>query len=347
MAIQASLDLVRKRIPYDPKVTPLIENAMQAAQRGASLTQRMLAFARRQDLKRESVDVPALVRGMTELMQRTLGQAVSVETRFPLALPMVTTDANQLEAALLNLAINARDAMPQGGLITIAGRLETLGDNDARQLAPGRYVSLSVTDEGEGMDEETLRRAAEPFFTTKGVGKGTGLGLPMVHGLAEQSGGRLVLRSKPGRGTTAEIWLPVAEGRLPGAGSGEQSGTQAATPTRALNILAVDDDALVLFNTVAMLEELGHKVFDASSGRAALGVLERQPIDLLITDQGMPGMTGVQLGQLVREKWPRTQIIIATGYAELPAGSPSFPKLNKPFLEAELQEAIAALERSS
>ncbi len=342
MAIQASLDLVRRRMPHDPRITPLIENAMQAAQRGASLTQRMLAFARRQDLNRENLDIPTLVRGMTDLMQRTLGQGVSVETRFPISLPLVTTDPNQLESALLNLCINARDAMPRGGLITISGRPETLAADNSLKLNPGRYVCLAVTDEGEGMDEETLRRAAEPFFTTKGTGKGTGLGLPMVHGLAEQSGGRLMLHSKPGQGTTAEIWLPLAEPRADDAKDHPPT-IPTASPERKLNILAVDDDALVLFNTVAMLEELGHNVFDAASGRAALAVLERQPIDLLITDQGMPGMTGVQLAQLIQEKWPRTQIVIATGYAELPEGSPPFPRLNKPFLEAELAAAIAAI----
>ena len=339
MAIQASLDLVRKRLPHDPKITSLIDNAMQAAQRGTSLTQRMLAFARRQELNRENVDVASLVRGMTELMQRTLGQGVSVETSFPISLPQVTTDPNQLESAVLNLAINARDAMARGGVITISGRLEALGRDNALSLEPGRYVCIAVTDQGEGMDEKTLRRAVEPFFTTKGIGKGTGLGLPMVHGLAEQSGGRLVLRSKRDQGTTAEIWLPVAEGEPADVGDHLQTPPKAA-PQHKLNILAVDDDALVLFNTVAMLEELGHNAFDAASGRAALGVLESHPIDLLVTDQAMPGMTGLELAQVVQERWPRTQIIVATGYAELPEGSPHFPKLNKPFLEAELAAAV-------
>ncbi len=342
MAIQASLDLVRRRMPHDPRITPLIENAVQAAQRGAALTQRMLAFARRQDLNRENVDIPTLVRGMTELIQRTIGPGVSVETRFPISLPLIATDSNQLESALLNLAINARDAMPRGGLITISARLETLAEGNSLNLKPSRYICLAVTDDGEGMDDDTLRRAAEPFFTTKGTGKGTGLGLPMVHGLAEQSGGRLVLRSRPGEGTTAEIWLPVTGVRVE-ARTDSRTMIPAASPERKLNILAVDDDALVLFNTVAMLEELGHNVFDAASGRAALAVLERQQIDLLITDQGMPGMTGVQLAQLVREKWPQTQIVVATGYAELPEGSPPFPRLSKPFLEAELAAAIAAI----
>ncbi|MDO9246217.1 MAG: PAS domain S-box protein, partial [Phenylobacterium sp.] len=202
MAVLGSLELVRKRLPHDPRITPLIDNAMQGAQRGAALTQRMLAFARKQDLKLDPVDVPTLVRGMTGLLQRSLGPAMRIETHFPRGLSLVLTDPNQLENALLNLAVNARDAMPDGGAIRIEARPETLGEATEIGLPPGDYVRLTISDTGHGMDAAILARATEPFFTTKGVGKGTGLGLSMVHGLAEQSGGRMTVRSQVGEGTT-------------------------------------------------------------------------------------------------------------------------------------------------
>jgi signal transduction histidine kinase len=205
-----SLELVRKHVARDPKVTALVDNALQGAHRGATLTKRMLAFAPRQELTSERIDVPDLVRGMTDLLRRSLGQTISIETRFPLLLPSIQADANQVEMALLNLTVNARDAMPNGGQIILAARDETVPPDVADGLKPGRYVRLSVSDTGEGMDEETLARAMEPFFTTKGLGKGTGLGLPMVHGLAEQMAGRFTLKSSRGVGTTAELWLPAA-----------------------------------------------------------------------------------------------------------------------------------------
>jgi PAS domain S-box-containing protein len=198
-----NLELLRKRVPEEQGLTRLLDNSMQAAQRGASLTQRMLAFARRQDLDVEPVDLRDLVQSMSDLLQRSIGSAVQIETRFPMRLDRVLVDTNQLELALLNLVVNARDAMPDGGMITISARAAPAGAGD--------FVCLCVTDTGQGMDEETLARAVEPFFTTKGVGKGTGLGLSMVHGLAEQSGGRLVLTSQKGQGTTAELWLPIAD----------------------------------------------------------------------------------------------------------------------------------------
>ncbi len=210
MAILGSLELVRKRLPDDPKINSLIQNAIRGAQRGATLTQRMLAFARRQELEIRALDLKALVDDISDLMQSSLGPMVTLETRIPDVLPAVRADANQLEMALLNLAVNSRDAMPSGGHVTIAAREESVAEDKAHRIRGGRYVCVSVTDTGEGMDEATLARATEPFFTTKGVGKGTGLGLSMVHGLAEQFGGRFVLKSKPHVGTTAEIWLPAA-----------------------------------------------------------------------------------------------------------------------------------------
>lgn len=345
MAILGSLELVRKRLPFDARITPLIENAIQGAQRGTSLTQRMLAFARRQDLKMEAVDLAAQVRGMTELLQRSLGPTVTIDARFPPGLPPARTDANQFETALLNLAINARDAMTTGGPITIGARLEALGETNEHGLPAGNYICLAVTDRGEGMDEATLMRAMDPFFTTKGVGKGTGLGLPMVHGLAEQSGGRLRLRSTKGQGTTAELWLPAAIGAAAVAAATEEEATMGAADAVAdqLVVLAVDDDALVLMNTVAMLEDLGHTVHEAYSAREALEILRREPhIDVVVTDQAMPQMTGLQLAEAMEEEWPQMPVVIATGYAELPPGSKSFPRIGKPFTQHDLADAVVA-----
>ena len=341
-AVLGSLELLRKRLPDDPKTVALLENAAQGAQRGKTLTERMLAFARSQELKPEVLDIPELLRGMTELLQRSLGPSLKIETRFPLALGSVEADANQLEMALLNLAVNSRDSMEDGGEIIIAARQESISVGQSTLLKPGPYICLSVEDTGEGMDEETLRKAVEPFFTTKGPGKGTGLGLSMVHGFAEQSGGRFTLHSQKGKGTTAELWLPAA-----------RISTQAVTPTRfeqgapakvlrPLRVLAVDDDALVLMNTVAMLEDLGHSVYEAYSGREALEILRREDsVDLVITDQAMPQMTGTQLAKAIKHEWPDIPVLLATGYADrAPGDDISLPQLTKPYLQGELADAI-------
>jgi PAS domain S-box-containing protein len=337
MAIQGSLELLRRRLPDDdPKVAQLIDNAFQGAQRGAALTQRMLAFARRQELKLVPLDVRDVVQRMTNLLQSSLGPSVRIETHFPLKLPKAHADANQLELALLNLAINGRDAMPKGGSIAIgaAERTEVPG------LDAGHYICLSVTDTGTGMDEETLKRATEPFFTTKGVGKGTGLGLPMVHGMTEQSGGKLLLKSRLGHGTTAELYLPIA----PGEAASEKDMAPRVSPAvrKKLTILTVDDDPLVALNTSALLEELGHTVYSAPSARHALEILHREKkIDLLITDQLMPDMTGTELAIRIRAEKVLLPIILATGYAELnPGEGEELPRLAKPFSQRELAEAI-------
>ena len=347
MAVIGSLELLRKRLPDDPTMLRLLDNAMQGAQRGASLTQRMLAFARRQELNTKPIDPASLVHGMTELLRRTLGPNIAIETKFPLGLRNATADANQLELALLNLTVNARDAMPDGGIITVAAREQKVGPGHDTRLPPGDYINLSVSDCGDGMDADTLARATEPFFTTKGVGKGTGLGLSMVHGMAEQMGGRLMLRSQPGEGTVAEIWLPAGAVRPRDAVSEMADIVAPPAAGRPLRVLAVDDDALVLFNTTAMLEELGHTVVEAYSGDEALAALCSQHIDVVVTDQAMPKMTGCQLIEEIRTRWPEIPVILATGYAELPGGlKVAAPKLNKPFSERDLAMALAAVKMS-
>ena len=340
MAVLGSLELVRKRVPYDPRITPLIDNAIQGAERGAVLTQRMLAFARKQELKMEAVDAPSLVRGLMNFLDRTIGPNIEVNMRFPGDLPRVHTDPYQLEAALMNLAVNARDAMPGGGSITVSARPERVREHPA--LEAGDYVRLVVADTGEGMDEATLSRAMEPFFTTKGVGKGTGLGLSMVHGLAAQSGGWLTMKSRPGAGTQVELWLPVASAGQSEGPAGEASDGPFGAARRLL-ILAVDDDSLVLTNTAAMLDDLGHEVLVASSGKEALEVLKGRPdIDLVITDEVMPGMTGSQVGEAVRAMNPATPVIITSGFAELAAKATGvdFPRLSKPFGQSDLAAIV-------
>jgi PAS domain S-box-containing protein len=344
MAVLGSLELLRKRLPPDPQAERLLENAVQGAQRGAALTQRMLAFARKQDLTLQGVDVAALVRGMAGLLQRTLGPRIEVVTSFPGDLPPALTDANQLEIALLNLAVNARDAMPDGGKLTIEASDETVENHSDVGLSDGRYVRLAVLDQGVGMDETTLTRAVEPFFTTKGVGKGTGLGLPMVHGLAEQSGGRLKLYSRPGGGSRIEIWLPQTEEVGPRGAASAGSVHLDAEAVCSLSVLAVDDDSLVLDNTAAMLEDLGHRVLVASSGQEALKLLADNPVDLVITDYAMPQMTGLQLAREIEGLRPGLRIALATGYADLPPGADvDLPRLAKPYSQAELARLLADL----
>jgi PAS domain S-box-containing protein len=341
MAIMSSLTLLQKRLPGDPAIDRLIDNAMQGAQRGAALTQRMLAFARRQDLSAERLQVPELVEGMRDLVERTIGPAWSLDLSFPEALPAVMADANQLEMAILNLAVNARDAMPGGGTIRITAAHRSADGTGIDGLVAGAYIALSVIDTGEGMNEDTLARATEPFFTTKGIGKGTGLGLSMIHGLAKQLGGSFTLRSALGEGTHATLWLPVAQ---PGESETAPLTAKAATQTtlRALKVLAVDDDGLILMNTAALLEDMGHEVLEASSGETALELLRRHPdIDILITDQAMPGMTGTQLADLATAERGDLPIILASGYGDVPAGSQQrIVKLGKPFTQAMLGDAL-------
>jgi PAS domain S-box-containing protein len=331
-AIIGSLNLAKRRMAEGEDVTRFMDNAIQAAQRGATLTQRMLAFARKQQLDVQSVDVLDCVRDMTELLGRTIGPGINIRTDFPLLLPQVMADRSQLELALMNLVVNARDAMPDGGDIVLS----------AAPCAPpnreGQFVCISVRDEGEGMDPETVSRAVEPFFTTKGVGKGTGLGLSMVLGMVEQCGGQFELTSEVGKGTTATIWLKAAEAtRAPRAARSEPE----VKASRPLRILAVDDDPIVLLNTATTLTDMGHQVLQADSGPAALEVLAREPIDLLLTDYTMPRMTGAELIDKARESRPGLKAIIASGFASVPEGKAlDVPRLAKPFSDSELAGAI-------
>jgi PAS domain S-box-containing protein len=340
MAVMGNLDLLRKRIPDDPRLHRLIDGALQGAERGASLTQRLLAFARQQDLRAVPVDLRGLIQGMIDLLERSLGPRVVLRLDIPQGLPPARVDANQLELAILNLAINARDAMLDGGSIDLKVAQYQASSNDP-VLKAGCYLKLEVIDTGKGMTAEILKRAIEPFFSSKPLGKGTGLGLSMVHGLAVQLGGALQLCSTVGKGTTATLMLPVATD-LPEAQS-------AVPPAQKVNrsavILFVDDDPLIAMSTTEMLEDLGHQVIGASSGLHALDIIRsEQPIDLMMTDHVMPGMTGVELAAASREVRPSLPILLATGYAELPEGAQlDLPRLAKPYHQDQLRDRLAQL----
>jgi PAS domain S-box-containing protein len=339
MAVMGNLDLLRKRLPNDPRLHRLVEGALQGAERGASLTQRLLAFARQQDLRAVPVDLRALIQGMSNLLERSLGPRVALRLDLPEGLPPARIDANQLELAILNLAINARDAMPDGGSIDI--KVSEYQVKKDAVLRPGAYLKLSVIDTGAGMSPEILKRAIEPFFSSKPLGKGTGLGLSMVHGLVVQLGGTLQLSSTVGKGTTATMVLPVA------AAVPEIQGpvSPAQKVKRSAVILFVDDDPLIAMSTTEMLEDLGHRVIGASSGPHALDILKsEQPIDLMMTDHVMPGMTGLELAAASREVRPSLPILLATGYADLPEGAQvDLPRLAKPYHQDQLRDRLDQL----
>jgi CheY-like chemotaxis protein len=276
---------------------------------------------------------------MKDLLRRSVGSSISIETILPATLPPALVDANQLELALLNLAVNARDAMPDGGTLSISLRDAQVAGDDGT-LDKGAYLVLAVADSGTGMDAETLKKAVDPFFSTKELGKGTGLGLSMIHGLAVQLNGALRLTSELGVGTTAELWLPATEQRPERVIEAELPVPQAAS---RLKILLVDDDALIAMSSVDMLEDLGHEVVEANSGAQALELISSgQHFDLVITDYSMPGMTGAQLAQAARDIYPALPIVLATGYADLPAGTDiDLPRLAKPYDQAQLAKEIA------
>ena len=340
-AVMANLELIKKRVPENPAIHRLIDGAMMGAQRGASLTQRMLAFARRQELKPVTVHLGSLVHGMEDMLRRSLGPMISIEADLGETLPPVRIDPHQLELALLNLALNARDAMPGGGRLTITAHHES-GVDVVPGLPTGEFVCIVVTDSGAGMDETTLKRATEPFFTTKGIGKGTGLGLPMVHGVVTQSGGAMRIASVIGEGTSVRLWLPVDRSTV------TPPSTLPAARSQALvsqHILVVDDDPLISSSTTAMLEDLGHEVIEAASAACALGILRTgQRIDVVVTDHAMPNMTGLELAEIIREHWPWIPVILASGYADLMniADIP-FRRLAKPYQQAELASCIAGV----
>ena len=319
----------------------LIDGALQSAERAKILVQRLLAFARRQPLQPVAVEISKLVEGMVGMIGSTLGPTIDVRVVIDPDLPPAKADPNQLEMALLNLAVNARDAMPDGGELNIKARRESVRPGHASGLQPGDYVLLCVVDTGAGMDEATRQRAIEPFFSTKGVGQGTGLGLSMVHGLVAQLGGGLTIDSAPGRGTTIELWLPISTAAI-----GVEGASTAVPATRVGRgvVLLVDDEELVRLSTADMLMDLGFEVVEAGTAEEALQRLKTGTMpNLLITDHLMPGMNGVDLAREARAIEPTLPILIVSGYAEVDGVAQDLPRLTKPFRIAELAETISAL----
>jgi PAS domain S-box-containing protein len=318
-SILGSIELLQRPAGLvDPvRVTRLLDTARRAAERGAALTQRLLAFARRQPLAPQVVDVNKLVGAMSELLHRTLGETIEVETVSAAGLWRAHVDPNQLENAILNLAVNARDAMPRGGKLTIETGNTWLDDDYASahaEVTAGQYVLIAISDSGEGMSAEAVVHAFEPFFTTKPEGKGTGLGLAQVHGFVKQSGGHIKLYSEVGQGTTIKIYLPrylQADDPPPAP---ERAGVE-ASDGRA-SVLLVEDDEDVRLYGVEALKTLGYSVLEAADGRAALRILDEHPgIDLLFTDVGLPGLNGRKLAEKAKRRAPNLKILYTTGYA--------------------------------
>ncbi|MBO0736453.1 MAG: response regulator, partial [Alphaproteobacteria bacterium] len=276
MTVLGNLELLKKYVPADPRIQRLVDGAIQGAERGASLTKRMLAFARCQELRPEPVEIAKLVNSMIDMLRHSLGPTIEIATDFEATLAPVRVDPNQLELALLNLAVNARDAMPLGGHLSISARAERATGAEAPGLQPGRYIRTAIADTGCGMDEATLQRATEPFFTTKGRSRGTGLGLSMVDGLVAQSGGMMRISSQPGHGTRVDLWLPVSDPRERDQAKPMPAALQ-LPQARSLRVLVVDDDAMVGAGTVAMLEDLGHSAIEATTAARALEILSSEP----------------------------------------------------------------------
>jgi signal transduction histidine kinase len=344
MVVLGNLELVKKHSPDDPRMQRWIDGAIQSARRGSALTKRMLAFARRQELRPQILNIAEVVDSMTEMLRSSLGPTIRLVTDFDDDLAPIRIDRNQFELALLNLAINARDAMIPGGHpidLIVTARFGLIETSQVAGLRPGEYVCVGVKDSGRGMDEATLRRATEPFFTTKD--RGTGLGLSMVHGFIGQSGGAMRISSRPGMGTNVEMWLPMTDA--------VEMGQPKPTPVssggriaRSLRVLVVDDDLIVGACAVAMIEDLGHVAIEAASATDALEVLRSElDVDIVITDYAMPEMNGSQLATEIRRIRPHVPVVVATGYADIPDNALSLPRLDKPYQQQDLAALIQTL----
>jgi signal transduction histidine kinase/ActR/RegA family two-component response regulator len=343
--ITGALDLLEKQYAdSDPRAGRLLRNALKASDRARILVQRLLGFARRQALQTRPIDIGRLVRGMHDLIASSVGPTIEIKIEAEDDQRLGMVDPNQLELAILNLTVNGRDAMPDGGTLTIsiAPCEVSKGTSDGTGPPPGNYICLTVTDTGSGMTAETLARAVEPFFSTKDVGRGTGLGLSMVHGLTAQLGGGFKIASAPGQGTSVEMYLPVASSDsevvnlcikdLP------------ASSDRVHSVLLVDDEEIVRVATAEMIRELGHEVVEAASGSEALGLLESGlQVDVLITDYKMPRMDGTELARLVKDIQPEIAVLLITGYTGASKEVGNYARLDKPFGQREIRAAFAEL----
>jgi DNA-binding response OmpR family regulator/nitrogen-specific signal transduction histidine kinase len=348
-AIVGNLDLIRRR-SQDSRVLRLAENALKAAERGSKLTAQLLAFSRTQKLASRPVEIGALINGMSEMLSQTLGRSIEVVTDLAPDAGLVWADDNQLEVALLNLAINARDAMPNGGKLTISARRQTVDAADG-DLDPGDYVAVSVSDTGHGMAHDIMAKAFDPFFTTKPPGKGTGLGLAQVYGISRQCGGSARIDSEIGKGTTVAILLKRADNAASAAAQAEIAHDGHAG---AAEILLIDDDVDVRETLNEMLLELGYAVKVAESGTAGLELLQQSRPDLVLLDFAMPQLSGAEVATLIRSDWPELPIIFISGYADtqaLAAAVGTAALLRKPFRRAELaatlRDALSSGDKST
>jgi len=337
-----NLVLAIGRADDNSAILPLLQSALRAAERGVALIQRLLAFARKQRLDPRSVDLRALLAGIEELLQRTVGQSIRVEIAADADLAPAHVDANQIELAILNLAINARDAMPAGGTLRVSARNRRANGGSPSELTPADYVLLSVSDTGIGMDEATLAQAFDPFFTTKEVGSGSGLGLPMVQGFAAQSGGAVRIRSQPGQGTTVELWLPQAS-ESPLGGAADRSDSTALQGKAT--VLLCDDDRDVRRFLGELLRSDGYTALEASCPEAALRLLQDgAAVDLLIVDYALPGVNGLEIVRQARHRHPSLRALLITGdVSALGDREAGAPILRKPFRPAEFSQAVAAI----
>lgn len=342
MPITGALDMLQRRFGGDDeRAARLITNALQSAERAKILVQRLLGFARRQSLETQAVELAGLLDGMRDLIKSSVGPTIILRAEFPADLPQVLADPHQLELAILNLCVNARDAMPRGGTLVI--ELTSMASAPSPDLPDSGYVRIAVTDTGMGMDRETLARAVEPFFSTKETGRGTGLGLSMVHGLAGQLGGHFAIDSTPGVGTRVELWLPVTAS-APLALRRDADDGRVPTPARPLDVLLVDDEQLVRDGTAAMLRELGHGVVEASGAGEALEKLrDGLSVDLVVTDYKMPRMDGAELARHLRLSRPDLPVLLITGYSGHAEGTRGLARLGKPFRQADIAMAIEEL----
>ena len=342
-AVVGALDLIRGRLPVGQEgLVRLVDNALHAAERGSKLTSQLLAFSRRQRLLPTPTDLNMTVVALSNLLGSTLGRSIRIQTDLIQDLWPAMVDPSQIEAAILNLAINARDAMPEGGVLTIATRNVSLGVGGG--TAPGDYVAVRVTDTGTGMTPEVVARVFEPFFTTKEPGRGSGLGLSQVHGLAVQSGGDVRIESKPGDGTTVTLLMPRARALPVTVRTDSMSGRSGLR--RRARVLVVDDDQDVRQMTGEMLSERGYSVELAADAQEALAMLERDNgFDVMLVDYVMPGMNGIALMQAVRSLYPGLKSLLMTGHAEMRSGEiiGSESILRKPFNVATLDERMERL----
>jgi signal transduction histidine kinase/CheY-like chemotaxis protein len=351
--INGALDMIQKRIAAGRigDIDRFVQGAIASANRASTLTHRLLAFSRRQPVNPRPLDANHLIGTMEELLRRSIGEKLRMEIVRAEDLWLVRCDANQLENALLNLAINARDAMPEGGTLTISTSNTVLDASQAlvRDVTPGEYMRLTISDTGVGMPDDVQARAFDPFYTTKPIGQGTGLGLSMIYGFVRQSQGSVQIESEVGRGTTIEICLPRFVGDLEPDADAPEAGDAGQPPADNEVVLVVEDESVVRLLVVEVLNDLGYLALEADDGASAMRILQSsQRIDLLATDIGLPDINGRQVADAARTKRPDIKILFMTGYAEKAAASnflvDGMEIINKPFtmdnLAAKIREMI-------